>query len=44
MAKAPCILHVFGSNSHDQVFVDCARKNKVDFISVKLGRKTTPNG
>ncbi|WP_345117353.1 hypothetical protein [Bartonella jaculi] len=44
LAKPPCILHVFGSNAHDQMIVDCARKNKIELISVKLGRKITPNG
>ncbi|MGF7156943.1 hypothetical protein [Bartonella heixiaziensis] len=44
LPNPPCILHIFGFNSHDQMLVDCARKNKVDFIPVKLGRKTTSNG
>ncbi|WP_246054718.1 short-chain dehydrogenase [Bartonella massiliensis] len=44
LLNLPCILHVFGSNSYDQMLVDCAYKNEVDFISVQLGRKITLNG
>ncbi|WP_375622829.1 MULTISPECIES: short-chain dehydrogenase [unclassified Bartonella] len=40
----PCILHIFGSNTHDKMILDCARKNKVDFIPLQLGQKTTPKG
>ncbi|WP_212112407.1 short-chain dehydrogenase [Bartonella queenslandensis] len=40
----PCILHIFGSNIHDQMIVECARKNKIDFISIQLGQKATSKG
>ncbi|WP_330168144.1 short-chain dehydrogenase [Bartonella grahamii] len=40
----PCILHIFGSDIHDQMITDCARKNKVDFIPIQLGQKTTSKG
>ncbi|UNF28846.1 short-chain dehydrogenase [Bartonella krasnovii] len=44
LPKPPCILHVFGSNVHDQMITEYARKNKVDFISIKLGQKKTSKG
>ncbi|WP_375675270.1 MULTISPECIES: short-chain dehydrogenase [unclassified Bartonella] len=44
LPKPPCILHIFGSNTHDQMILECAHKNKVDFIPIQLGQKTTPKG
>ncbi|CAK02261.1 short-chain dehydrogenase [Bartonella tribocorum] len=40
----PCILHIFGSNIHDQMIIECARKNKIDFIPIHLGQQTTSKG
>ncbi|WP_139412383.1 short-chain dehydrogenase [Bartonella mastomydis] len=44
LPNPPCILHVFGSNAYDQMLTECARKNKIDFISIQLGPKTTSKG
>ncbi|WP_375677013.1 short-chain dehydrogenase [Bartonella sp. AP88XZML] len=44
LPKPPCILHIFGSNTHDQMILECARKNKVDFIPIQLGQKTMTKG
>ncbi|WP_142416088.1 short-chain dehydrogenase [Bartonella massiliensis] len=44
LPKPPCILHVFGSNTHDQMITECARKNKIDFIPIHLEQKTTSKG
>ncbi|PIT68134.1 short-chain dehydrogenase [Bartonella tribocorum] len=40
----PCILHILGSNIHDQIITECAHKNKVDFIPIHLGHKKTSKG
>ncbi|WP_273758533.1 short-chain dehydrogenase [Bartonella sp. AU55XJBT] len=44
LPKPPCILHIFCSNVHDQMITECARKNKVDFIPIQIGQKTTSKG